>query len=302
MKRSFLFYLLPVVAILLYSGCDNANSLPPTPKLRITLDTDDLTPLVDGFSYKAWARVGDVYFGTDAFNVNETGQFTTASGTFRDKSFVLAADVTDADLVVISVEGKRGGGDAPSESVVLAADVTGDTMTLSASHPAALGASFSASSGQFTIMTPSDTDPTNETHGVWFVAGSGDNLSAGLSLPALPSGWVYEGWVETADNGRFSTGTFTANSGQDSSFFYSNPDVPPFPGEDFLFNAPAGVVFPLVLSGHTVTITAEPFPDDTIAPYGITVLQGSIPSGVQGGSVHALTGTSIIPSATLTIF
>ena len=303
MKRSFFLQLLPIVALLIATGCDSGgNSLPPNPKVQMTLDTDDLTPLVDGFSYKAWARVDGVYWGTNAFNVTETGQFTTAAGQFTDKSFVMAVDITDADLVVISVEGKTGGGDAPSGTVVMAADVTGTTMTLSTSHPAALGADFSSESGQFTIMTPSDSDPANEAHGVWFVTGSGDNISAGLTLPALPEGWAYEGWVITANDGGFSTGKFVANDDQDLSAFYSHPDVPPFPGEDFLLNAPTGVTFPMDLSGHAVSITAEPFPDDTIVPYGITVMQGSIPAGVQGGSVHQLTGSGLGPSATITIF
>lgn len=295
---------LPLILATLFlaTGCDSSSSsLPDAPKVQMQIDTDNLIPLAEGFIYKGWAKVGELYYATSGFNVTQTGQFLTEVGAFRDKSFVLAADISGADIVMISIEGKRGGGAEPSGSVVLAADVTSGAITLSISHSAALGAQFAGQTGQFTVMTPSDVDPSNETNGVWFVTGSGDNLEAALSLPPLPQGWAYEGWVESGGV-LLSTGRFTSNSGNDLASPFSFPDVPLFPGEDFLINAPSGVTFPFDVSGATVTITAEPQPDDTPLPYGIRVLRGQIPASVQGGTVHQLSGENVAPSATITIF
>ena len=60
----------------------------------------------------------------------------------------------------------------------------------------------------------------------------------------LPAGWKYEGWAVI--NGiPVSTGTFTNISDFDEADPYSSTmPGPPFPGEDFLINAPAGLTFP----------------------------------------------------------
>ena len=71
--------------------------------------------------------------------------------------------------------------------------------------------------------------------------------SAGLTLPTLPAGWKYEGW--TVINGTpVTTGTFTSTTVVDDADPYSSTmPGPPFPGEDFLLNAPAAFTLkPLV--------------------------------------------------------
>ena len=52
---------------------------------------------------------------------------------------------------------------------------------------------------------------------------------------------------------------------------------PPFPGEDFLINAPEGLTFPLDLSGQVVVISVEPTPDTSPKPYSIKPLAGLVP-------------------------
>ncbi|NQV73655.1 hypothetical protein HQ496_11065 [bacterium] len=300
--KSVCLFLAVLCLLLVTPGCDDTTSsalIPP--KLRMTVEASHLTPLENGFNYKAWAKVGDTYFGTELFNVTSTGQFTTSIGQFRDKSFVLEGDMTDAEMVLISIEGKIGNATSPSGTVILAADVSGASSSLTTAHPSALGSWLVSQSGKLTIMTPSDTDLTNESHGVWFFTVSGSAKTPGLSLPALSSGWEYEGWVEVG-GAVLSTGRFTSNTGNDSNV-YSFPDVPLFPGEDFLINPPNGITFPLNLDGANVSITAEPFPDDTFEPSGIKVLSAQLPSVATGGAVIDLTGTdSGFPTATISIF
>ncbi len=302
MKRFIAPLFLGLGLILISAGCDgDSGSSAAAPKVRMTIDAQNFTPLKEGFTYKAWARVGGVYLSADAFNVTETGQLLTSGSQLRDKSFVFEGDITDADLIVISIEGKTGAGEVPSQSIMLAADVTGVTELLTTSHSAALGGSLSSQTGQLTVMTPSDIDTSNEASGIWFLTVSGATMTKGLSLPTLNEGWVYEGWIETG-GARYSTGRFSSNTSLDTNL-YSFPDSPPFPGEDFLINPPTGVTFPLNLDGGKVLITAEPEPDDSIAPSGIVVLTAQLPSTVVGGSVHQLVNTELaLPTATISIF
>lgn len=285
------------------AGCDSdSGTESDAPKLRMTVDTDNLKPLQDGFTYKVWAKVGFEYYSTEGFNVTETGQFLTQVGEFRDKSFVLDADLTDAEVVFITVEGKSSTSNAPSKSIVMAADVTGNVSQLSSSHSLALGGSIAGQSGQLTILTTSDVDTSNDEHGVWFLTVSNGVMSPGLSLPTLNEGWKYEGWVDVGGH-RFTTGKFVSNTRNDEFQPHSYNDVPLFPGEDFLLNPPDGVVFPLNLSGAVVTITVEPNADDSFDPYGIKVLSATLPASIQAGSVHPLTSANaVFPTASVTIF
>jgi len=303
MKNAISLFVICLGLVLVFAGCDSDGGSEITiPKVQMTLDTDNLEPLKEGFSYKAWARVGEVYYGTEAFNVTATGQFLTAAGQFRNKSFVMETDISDANLVVISIEGKTGSGDRPSETVILASDVTGPTTNLTSVHPAALGVDISGLSGQFTVMTPSDIDPANEAHGIWFLTESGGIASAGLSLPTLNPGWTYEGWVEVGSV-TLSTGLFTSANGNDASQAYSFPDVPLFPGEDFLINEPSGALFPLNLDGAHVFVTVEPSPDDNFEPYGLKIMDVQLPATVQGGTVHSLSSAGFnAPTASILIF
>jgi len=78
-----------------------------------------------------------------------------------------------------------------------------------------------------------------------------------LDLPTLPEGWEYEGWVVI--NGQpLSTGKFLKVDEADFATPYSGASPgPAYPGEDFLQNAPAGLTFPLDLSGSTAVISVE---------------------------------------------
>ena len=59
----------------------------------------------------------------------------------------------------------------------------------------------------FNLVTPTNGPGTDELSGIWFI----DSLTApvaGLRLPELYAGWIYEGWVEInsklVSTGRFS--------------------------------------------------------------------------------------------------
>jgi hypothetical protein len=103
--------------------------------------------------------------------------------------------------------------------------------------------------------------------------------SAGLTLPTLPAGWKYEGW--TVINGMpVTTGTFLSTTAVDDADPYSSTmPGPPFPGEDFLVNAPAGLIFPTDIAGGVAVISIEPSPDNSADPFTLKPLVGNIPVG-----------------------
>ena len=121
------------------------------------------------------------------------------------------------------------------------------------------------------MRTPTDEDADNngnDENGVWFGT-PGMPPIANLTLPELPTGWTYEGWV-IGDGGPISTGTFDDFADRDSSNPFSgtqNNAGPPVPGEDFFLNAPTGETFPLDVRGRTVVISVEPVPDNSSAPF-----------------------------------
>lgn len=53
---------------------------------------------------------------------------------------------------------------------------------------------------------------------------------------------------------------------------------PPFPGEDYLMNAPSGLSFPTDISGGFAVISVEPYPDNGPEPFAIKPLASMIPT------------------------
>ena len=93
------------------------------------------------------------------------------------------------------------------------------------------------------------------------------SLSASLMLPALPAGWMYEGWVVGPD-GPVTTGRFIQATGADSDRGGpgAGPDATPaFPGQEF-------ITPPVSLIGATAVISIEPEPDDSPGPFTLKPL------------------------------
>jgi hypothetical protein len=142
---------------------------------------------------------------------------------------------------------------------------------------AALNNDFRLIAGKYLLATPTDTLGSNEESGVWFVDNSSGSPMAGLMLPALPAGWMYEGWA-VINHVPVSTGTITSADMADNSAPFSGSETgPPFPGEDFLQSAPSSLSFPTDLRGGMVVISIEPVPDNSPLPFALKPLVASIP-------------------------
>ncbi|MGH1493521.1 MAG: hypothetical protein ACRBK7_29675 [Acidimicrobiales bacterium] len=244
----------------------------------LNLRFDRLPPLAESLVYEGWVIIDGVPETSGRFNVDTRGRFIDENGNFIPKT-VDFPDNPEIDAFVLTIEPAVGDDPAPADTHILAGDFQRNgRATLKVEHPAAFGQDFSDASGSYILATPSNGngDPLDERSGVWFLDPAEGTPT--LDLPDLPPGWEYEGWA-VIDGTPVTTGKFTTATGPDGfNGFSGDQPTPPFPGEDFLFNPPAGLTFPLDLRGETIAITVEPSPDDSPAPFPIEPLFGRVPN------------------------
>ncbi len=255
------FILLAFTAIF-FTSCDNDDD-GGTDTLNLTFD--GLEDLGSDFVYEGWLIVNGNAVTTGVFRVD-------ANGAMSQNDFeVSQSDLDNASTFVLTIEPAVDPDPAPSAVHVVAGDFSGSSAALTVGHPAALGDDFTSATGKYILATPTTADMTDERSGVWFLdpaAGPG----AGLSLPTLPDGWMYEGWA-VIDGQPVTTGRFRDATAADLAAPYSGTEPgPPFPGEDFVANAPAGLTFPTDLAGGTIVISIEPAPDNSPAPFRLKPL------------------------------
>jgi hypothetical protein len=266
-------YLILFLALGITLASCNKDDDPTSLNLNIT----GLEDLGTSAQYEGWIMVNGAPLSTGTFNVD-------ASGNLSRTSFPIEEGMLNgATAFILTIEPNPDNDPAPSDIHILAGDFSGSSASLSIGHGAALGTTFETASGSYILATPTDGTMDDEESGVWFVDPSGPSPT--LNLPTLPTGWVYEGWA-VINGSPVTTGKFTSPMGADMSAPYSGPNAgPPFPGEDFLLNAPDGLTFPVDLRGGAAVISVEPYPDNSPAPFVLKPLVGMID---QAAAVHTL--------------
>ena len=217
-------------------------------KSKLDLSFSGLSPLGPDYRYEGWIIVDGMPVSTGKFNI-------TPSGNMSPSVFnVSMADLDAATTFVLTIEPQPDHDPAPSAVHVLGGDFAEGSASLSIAHPAALNTDFASAAGNFILATPTTATMDDELSGIWFLNVPGP--VAGLTLPALPTGWVYEGWA-VIDGVPVSSGKFDDVADYDWDDSYSGAGSgPPFPGEDYVMNAPAGLMFPTDLSGGKAVISA----------------------------------------------
>ena len=278
MKNTVKFFLgLSVFALVSCDNDDDDDNPPtnPTPTASmITMDIDNLESLPDNERYEGWLIVDGNPVSTGLFQVDGNGQPSQTSFNVSE------SDRANATAYVLSIEPFPDNDPAPSDIKILGGAFAGNTASVSVDHPAALNASFDGATGTYILATPTSASMDDEFSGVWFLNGA--DMSAGLHLPELPSTWAYEGWA-VINGTPISTGTFTSVSGMDMSSVFSGLDNPgpPYPGEDFIMNAPSGVSFPTDLRNAAIVISIEPVPDNSPAPFAFKPLIDMVPGSAM---------------------
>ena len=248
------------------SSDDNNNSGPTTADL--TLNLSGLEALGSDFVYEGWIIIDGSPVSTGTFsNVDFPKTFT-----------VDAAQLASATKFVLSIEPAVDADPAPATTKILVGDFSGNSANVNSN----LVADFSSATGTYILATPTDMDDTNEASGVWFLDNTSGTAVTGLDLPALADGWKYEGWA-VINGTPVSTGTFTDAALADdnattSPFKGDTGNGPGYPGEDYLQNAPTGMMFPTDLKGATIVVSVEPSPDNSATPFTLKPLAHVVPA------------------------
>ncbi len=185
----------------------------------------------------------------------------------------------NASKLLITLESDEAAA-APSSNRLIAGAVTGSGAVLTHDDGSGVGVDLSGAAGSFLFDTPTTADSTDCGCGVWWTDGAG---AAGLTLPGLTGGWVYEGWVIDRDEGTvYSTGRFTAPTGADldGAGATSGPDEAyGFPGQDFVVAAGDVPTLSIDDGSFGVKVTLEPEPDLSVTPFFIGLLEKNAGSG-----------------------
>ena len=298
---SRIFTALMVLGVITFAACgdDPTDADPETLVLSFT----GLDPLESGYHYEGWAIIDEAAVTTGKFNVDANGGLVTTTGSaITGGVFDTGIDLTDATAIVITIE-PNGDTDAlPASTHIVAGSVSGASAALSVGDGSALGDDFTGASGSYILATPTDVDGTNENSGIWFLSLATGSPTEGLDLPTLPAGWAYEGWAVIGET-PVTTGRFIGTDAADLSAPFSGAEAgPPFPGEDFLVNAPTGLSFPTDLAGATAVISIEPEPDDSPAPFTLKPLVATIAAeAIDHVTYSLLTNLGSFPTGTATI-
>lgn len=247
----------------------------------LTLNLEGLDELGSDFVYEGWLIV-------DGSPIS-TGIFTSV---VFPQTFPINEDqLNNASKFVLTIEPANDPDPSASDVHILAGDFNGSTANVTTG----IIGDFSTSAGNYILATPTDGMNNNENSGIWFLDPTSGAPLAGLDLPTLPTGWIYEGWVVI--NGQpVTTGTFTNLSATDNAAPYSGSMALPmpngadgfFPGEDFLMHAPDGLTFPTDLSEGTAVISIEPVPDNSPMPFTLKPLVGGIPANAVDHTLYDL--------------
>lgn len=269
--------------------------------IDLALSFENLEPLSSGH-YEGWLLVDGKPVTTGKFLISEGGQIRDLSGNAEGSFRVAGVGLSKATKFVLTIEPAGDSDSVPAAVKPLAGDLSQDKR--SAELIVNLGAASNGPfKGVFVLATPSDAATDNERAGVWFLDRSGVAPVAGLDVPDLSgSDWTYEGWA-VINGAKISTGRFDKPEGADDAALYSGPlPAPPFPGEDFLQNAPGGSTFPPDLRGATIVLSIEPREDDDPGPFQFKPLVGVVPQDAQDHQEYPLEDRSAsFPTGTVEI-
>ena len=259
---------------------------------HLRLESSGLEDLGPGWVYEGWLIEGGMPISTGTFTV-------AADGAVSQMYFTAEVnDMNQIDAFVLSIEPSPDSDPAPSSVKLLGGDFISGSAHATVAHAAALGDDFSAAAGTYILNAPSGGGAAEYFQGIWWLdptTGPGPTLS----LPALPAGWIYEGWV-AGSAGPVSTGRFSSAEGADSdgAGITGGPAAfPPFPGQDFV-NPPMDLT-----DGFAAVISIEPVPDNSSAPFGLKPLIDGMIAALGAGVPQAMSNESVsFPMATATLF
>lgn len=287
--------LIVLAGLLIISSCKKDETPADTMK-NINLNISGLEDLGADYVYEGWLISNGAPVSTGTFSVDEMGNLSKTTFSLKESY------VDNATTFVLSIEPANDSDPAPSATKMMAGDFSG----ANASITTGLVGDFSNAAGKYILATPTDGADSNENSGIWFLDLSTGSPTVGLTLPELPDGWKYEGWV-VFEGQPVTTGTFTNTMATDDDDPFSGnmalPDVNGvdgfFPGEDFLMNAPSGLNFPTDIAGGMAVISVEPYPDNSPNPFTLKPLVQLIPTSAVDHTVYNMGQNLSFPTGTV---
>lgn len=250
MKKIFIFL---AVSMISFWGCEYFEKSDTINSASFELNITGLPQIADTLTYVVWFdnddrppvfikqltpnSQGDVYFKEEQ-KLAFLDSAQTILVTVERKSQLTATNFTASSRIVLSGRFSKGICE----------------LTLAENFK-----DFASTTAKYTVYTPTDGNlASNPFGGIWFVDSVDANkVAAGLNIPVLSGGWIYEGWIEVGGK-KLSTGRFRNPKAADLFNGYSATVASiPFPGEDFISNAPASFTFPLDLRGAKAFVTLE---------------------------------------------
>jgi hypothetical protein len=293
------FYIIIIISIFIIAGCQGDPDIVTSQDnvAQITLSLADLPGVNDTIVYVAW-----LYFSDDSGIRPRKIKVLDFKG--GDANVLLEPDLyylRRAQTIVLTVETSKESADSTPGLKILAGDIIGNSGEMNLSGPLSLNIDFEGVSGSYTLFTPTDTTDNSPKSGIWFLNYNNGNFTKGLNLPDLPlAGWHYEGWVEISGK-LIPTGPFLGSEAVDLSDEYSGTHAQiSFPGEDFLFNPPEGLTFPLDLAGAKVHITIAA-DRNLFNSNGIKVLSADIPGNAEPFVTYNMEMNQFLPKGSINI-
>ena len=289
--------LLILIGLTIFSSCKKDENTPTDPTKSITLNISGLEDLGADYVYEGWLIVNGAPVSTGTFMVDASGMLS------QTKFELKASDVDNATTFVLTIEPKNDSDPSPSATKMLSGNFSGNSASVNINS---MVGDFINASGKYILATPTNGGDTNENSGIWFLDLATGSPTVGLTLPVLPDGWRYEGWVVMGGQ-PVTSGTFTNVAATDNAAPYSDsmalPDVNGangfFPGEDYLMNAPSGMTFPTDIAGGKAVISVEPYPDNSPAPFTLKPLVGAIPASATDHTVYDMEQNLNFPTGTV---
>lgn len=245
----------------------------PGPVLRNSSKSADLTilnlqPLPQTHTYELWLKEGE--------QRRSLGRFNPVAGDNHVQLGFARQEIAAGMEVELSIEPASADDPAQSPQRLLSGFLStpgSAFMTV----PRALNIDPGTARIQYILETPSTEAGNDYAQGIyWCVPGSFFGLPDPVIplpqpdvVPSLPTGWVYEGWIQDGAGQPQSTGRFPTVMVPDSDGNGpSSGPLPalPFPGQEYIDP-------PQTLPGRRLLLTIEPEPDYSSAPSGITLLQ-----------------------------
>lgn len=291
MKKAILSLI--VFSFLYLSACsdDVTTSIVNTETGKLTISLERLPLLSDSTHYAVWI------FGKDSVKLDNF-KVTANSASYSKEYNVKLGHIQGTKFVAVTIEHDSSTrNDSVSRGIrFLAGSLFGNNAALTVKSEIAFNNDFSTIAGKYALFTPTDNLNPEKRSGIWFVNYTDTLITPGLTLPALPSGWEYNAWIDFGGT-VLATGGFRVASTKDFDSTYCGPlRVPSYPGEDFLRNAPTGLTFPINLSGKSIKVTIQPQLLKLKRPFGIELLKVTIPTDAVAMKTYVLEKNIIVPS------